>query len=134
MLTAANEATNQQEQQPKADEQQDGNTINEKKQKAAYDIWDYNERNQVIVESISVTSAEANKEQLLTRKAKITGFQEHGIEGKKAAELSKEGKDRGYEIKMGPVDPELGRKNRRSGVQVRTSHADSADSPQNQRL
>ena len=82
-----------------------------------HDVWDVNNNKQLIAETINVTTLKKNQMQLSKRRAHIVGFQEHAVDGKAAAAAIEEAKANGWNMSLGPVDPELNRKTGGVGFQ-----------------
>ena len=92
---------------------QDGGRENGRKDTVNEDedtTWNYDAEDQIIFESVNITSAASNREQTLKRRAKILAIQEHSVDGKEAADFKQQAKEEGWEVILGPLDPELGRK------------------------
>ena len=81
------------------------------------DPWDPENRAYLIVETANVTSLVTNQEQMHNRKAHVVAIQEHVVSGKEASIAVRDAKERGWDLILGPVDPELARKTGGVGFQ-----------------
>ena len=64
------------------------------------------DREEIIVETINITSLKANQSSLLERAADVVLVQEHGIGDKLRAAAEDATETRGWHAEFGPIDPE----------------------------